>query len=183
MLSQVGENLWLMPSDSGGESVYTLNAIDRARLHYSLSNLYQGFDSVIVDSGPSIEDVVRLCTIRASGLVIVTMAEPTALADAYAVVKIVSSRVPGLSIGVLVNQVVDEGEARAAFDRLAHASERFLNLQLSFIGAVPDDPALQSAARSPDRSRKWGSLGDAARAVHDIVLERPDFFACSTTQG
>jgi flagellar biosynthesis protein FlhG len=183
MISPVGENLWLLPSDSGVESVYSLNSIDRARLHYCLSNLYQGFDSVVVDSGPSIEDVVRLCTIRASGLVIVTMAEPTALADAYAVIKIVSSRVPGLSIGVLVNQVADEAEGQAAFERLAHAGERFLNLELSYIGAVPDDPMLQSAARSPDRSRRWGSLGNAAQALRGIVAERPDFFAWSTTHG
>jgi flagellar biosynthesis protein FlhG len=181
MISAVSENLWLLPSDSGGESVYSLNPLDRARLHYCLSNLYQGFDSVVVDSGPSIEDVVRLCTIRASGLVIVTMAEPTALADAYAVIKIVSSRVPGLSIGVLVNQVVDEREGQAAFERLAHAGERFLNLQLSYIGAVPDDPALQSAARSPDRTRRWGSLGKAAQALRSIVAESPEFFAWSTT--
>jgi len=183
MISAVGENLWLLPSDSGVESVYSLNSIDRARLHYSLSNLYQGFDSVVVDSGPSIEDVVRLCTIRASGLVIVTMAEPTALADAYAVIKIVSSRVPGLRIGVLVNQVNDESEGRAAFDRLAHAGERFLNLQLSYIGAVPDDPELQSAARSPDSSRRWGSLGKAAQTLRGIVTEQPEFFAGSTTHS
>ncbi len=182
MLNCVSDNLWLLPSDSGGESVYSLNPIDRARLHYSLSNLYQGFDSVVVDAGPSIEDVVRLCTIRASGLVIVTMAEPTALADAYAVVKIVSSRVPGLAMGVLVNQVVDEAEGRAAFDRLAHAGKRFLGLQLSYIGSVPDDPALQSAAKRPDRSRQWGSLGEAAQALRAIVADRPDFFSWSTTQ-
>jgi flagellar biosynthesis protein FlhG len=182
MLNRVSDNLWLLPSDSGGESVYSLNPIDRARLHYSLSNLYQGFDSVVVDSGPSIEDVVRLCTIRASGLVIVTMAEPTALADAYAVIKIVSSRVPGLSIGVLVNQVMNDDEGKSAFDRLAHAGERFLNLELSYIGSVPDDPTLQSAAKSPDCTRQWGSLGKAAHALRDIVAERPDFFAWSTAQ-
>lgn len=177
MVSPVGDNLWLLPSDSGEDTVYSLTAIDRARLHYRLSTLYSQFDAVVVDAGPSIEDVVRLCTIRASGLVIVTVAEPTALADAYAVIKIVNSRVPGLSIGVLVNQVSDETEGEAAFDRLAHAGERFLDLELNYIGAVPDDPALQSAARSPDRSRQWGSLGKAASALRGIVAEHPNFFA------
>jgi flagellar biosynthesis protein FlhG len=180
MISHVDENLWLLPSDSGEESVYSLNPIDRSRLHYCLSNLYQGFDTVVVDSGPSIEDVVRLCTIRASGLVIVTVAEPTALSDAYAVIKIVSSRIPGLSIGVLVNQVFDDAEGRDAFGRLAHAAERFLNLKLSYIGAVPEDPVLQSAARSPERARRWGSLGRAAQSLRGILAESPDFFAWST---
>jgi flagellar biosynthesis protein FlhG len=182
LLNHVSDNLWLLPGDSGGEAVYSLNSIDRARLHYSLSNLYQGFDSVVVDSGPSIEDVVRLCTIRASGLVIVTIAEPTALADAYAVIKIVNSRVPRLSIGVLVNQVIDDAAGRAAFDRLAHACVRFLNLQLRYIGSIPNDPELHAAAKSLDRSRQWGSLGKAAHALRGIVAERPDFFAWSTTR-
>lgn len=183
MVAPVGDNLWLLPSDSGVDSVYSLTPIDRARLHFRLSTLYDRFDAVVVDAGPSIEDVVRLCTIRASSLLIVTVAEPTALADAYAVIKIVAARVPGLSIGVLVNQVRDKAEGAAAFDRLAQAGERFLNLRLSYIGPIPEDPALQSAARNPDPRRRWGSLGCASTALRGIVAEQPDFFAWSTTRS
>jgi flagellar biosynthesis protein FlhG len=183
MLRPVEENLWLLPSDSGTDAVYSLNPIEQARLHYRLSTLYDQFDAVLVDSGPSIQDVVRLCTIRASGLVVVTVAEPTALADAYAVMKIVNSRVPGTSINVLVNQVQTESEGAAAFDRLTQAARRFLNIELAYLGAVPADPQLRLAARNPDRSRHWGSVGSAAQALRRIVADRQDLFAWPATRG
>ena len=183
MISPVGENLWLLPSESGTVSVYSLNPMDRARLHYQLSTLYDRFDAVLVDSGPSIEDIVRLCTIRATGLVIVTVAEPTALADAYAVTKIVDSRVPGISISVLVNQVRCEEEGQEAFDRLAQAGQRFLNLRLRYIGAVPEDPDLHAAARNPDPSRVWSSIGSAATALRQIAADQSSFFARPTAQN
>lgn len=181
MLSPIAENLWLLPSDSGTDTVYALTALDRARLHYRLSTLYDRFDTVLVDSGPSMEDVVRLCTIGASGLVLVTVAEPTALADAYAVMKIVYTRVPGVSVNVLVNQVNHEEEGRAAFERLAEAGQRFLDMSPGYLGAVPADPELLLAARTPDRERKWAAIGSAAHALRGIVVNQPALFDRPTT--
>jgi flagellar biosynthesis protein FlhG len=175
-IRSVGPNLWLLPSDSGADSLYTLDAIQRARLHYRLSTLYERFDAVIIDSGPAIEDVVRLCTIGASGLVVVTVAEPTALTDAYALIKIVATRVPGLPAGVLVNYVQEDEEGPAAFDRLATACRRFLQMELEYLGAVPMDPTLQMAVRRPERLRNWQSVGRAERTLRRIVAARTGLF-------
>jgi flagellar biosynthesis protein FlhG len=175
-IRSVGPNLWLLPSDSGADSLYALDAVQRARLHYRLSTLYDRFDAVIIDSGPAIEDVVRLCTIRASGLVVVTVAEPTALTDAYALIKLVTARVPDLPVGVLVNHVQNDAEGPAAFDRLATASRRFLQLELEYLGAVPKDPTIENAVRQPDRLRDWQSLGPAGLALRRIVAQRDSLF-------
>lgn len=176
MIRPVGPNLWLLPSDSGADSLYSLDAVARARLHYRLSTLYDRFDAVVIDSGPSIEDVVRLCTMRASGLIVVTVAEPTALTDAYALIKIVTARVPGLAVSVLANHVSSEAEGHAAFDRLAVASQRFLRLDLEYLGSVPADPTIQSAVRHPDRFKHWESRGPAAVALQHIVAQQQGLF-------
>jgi flagellar biosynthesis protein FlhG len=175
----VGPNLWLLPSDSGADSLYSLDAVARARLHYRLSTLYDRFDTVIIDSGPGIDDVVRLCTMRATGLVVVTVAEPTALTDAYALIKIVSHRVPGLAVKVLVNHASSESEAQAAFDRLVTATRQFLQLDLEYLGAVPEDTSLQAAVRQPDRLKHCRSSSPAAQALQALVAERQGLFVCS----
>jgi len=182
VIQSVAPNLWLLPSDSGTDSLYSLTPIDRARLHLRLSSLYHRFDIVLIDSGPSIEDVVRLCTIRASGLVVVTVAEPTALADAYALIKIVNSRVPGLSIGVLTNQAHSIAEGRGAFDRLATASDRFLDLQLDYLGTVPSDPSIQTAVKHPSRLRQWETVGPAAEALRRVVTTKRGLFGGPTAR-
>ena len=107
----VAPNLWLLPGESGAEGLYALDALDRARLQHRLSEVYGQFDVVIVDAGAGIESVVRAATMRATRLLVVTAPEPTALTDAYALMKIVSLQLPELPIDVLVNRCLDARRA------------------------------------------------------------------------
>jgi len=146
---EVAPGLWLLPADSGTESLHALSGVDRARLHHRLSALYDAYDAVVVDGGPGIENVVRIASIRASRLVVVTVPEPAALSDAYALIKIVNLQVPSLPVDVLVNRVLDAEEGPAAFDRLRLAASRFLGRELRYLGAVPEDEALRAMVRQP----------------------------------
>ncbi len=110
LLTPVTERIWLLPADSGAETLYSLGSVDRARLHHRLSGLYDDFDAVVIDAGPGLESVVRVATMRATRMVVVTAPEPAALTDAYATIKIVHAQVSDLPIDVLVNRVVDDRE-------------------------------------------------------------------------
>lgn len=147
LLHPVAERVWLLPGDSGADTLYGLGGADRARLHYRLSALFDDFDLVLIDAGAGLEAAVRAATMRASRLVTVTAAEPTALTDAYALIKIVSTQVPDLPIEVIVNRVLEPGEGPAAFSRLATAAARFLRRGLHYLGDVPEDPVLRRVAR------------------------------------
>jgi len=144
-----GPGLWLLPAESGSPALHALNGMDRARLHVRLSALYDRFDEIVADGGPGIDGVVRLASIRARRLVVVTVPEPAALSDAYALLKIVHLECPALPIGVVVNRTADAEEGPACFARLELAARRFLGRALDFLGAVPEDEALRAAARRP----------------------------------
>ncbi len=149
LLVSVTANLSLLPSDSGDEALYTLGAIDRARLHRRLSALYDAFDAVVIDGGSGIDSVVRAGGIRASRLAVVAAPEPASLADAYALLKIVNLQIPSLPIEVMVNRVSADDEGQAVFDRLHLAAERFLRRELGYLGCVPEDESLRQGARRP----------------------------------
>jgi flagellar biosynthesis protein FlhG len=149
LLVPVREGLTVLPSDSGDDLVYGLTAVDRARLHYRLSGLFDAFDRVIVDAPPGLEAVVRAATIRASRLAVVATPEPAALTDAYALIKIVHLQVPSLPVDVIVNRALDAAEARAAHERLDLAARRFLHRGLGWLGTVSEDAALGRAVRQP----------------------------------
>src|SRR5262249_61411224 len=55
LLVEIRNGLWLLPADSGAEALHALGPTDRARLHLRLSALSDGFDAVVVDSGPGAE--------------------------------------------------------------------------------------------------------------------------------
>ncbi len=160
----VSPGLWLLPSDSGAESLYALSRVDRARLHHQLSSLYEGFDAVVVDGGPGIDNVVRVASMNANRLVVVTVPEPTALSDAYALIKIVSLQIPALPVSVLVNRTQSGEEGLAAFERLSLAASRFLGRELDYLGALPEDDVLRADIRRPG-----ALLAAAPREVDDAI--------------
>ncbi|HXE56685.1 MAG TPA: P-loop NTPase [Gemmatimonadales bacterium] len=172
LVRPVRANLWLLPGDSGAESLYAMGPTERARLHLRLSALYDRFDAVIVDAGAGLEGVVRVSSMRATRLLVVTMPEPAALTDAYALIKIVNLQVPDLPIDVVLNRTDAAEEGRDAFARLATASERFLRRHLRYLGAIPDDPAVRRATREP--GRLLGGLRDspAGALVRELALDR-----------
>ena len=147
LVHPVAEGVWLVPGDSGARALYALGPADRARLHHRLSALYDDFDVVLVDAGAGLEAAVRVATMRASRLLVVTAPEPTALTDAYALIKIVTTQIPDLPVELLVNRITDVRDGHEAHARLAQATARFLHRQLRRMGDVPEDPALRRAAR------------------------------------
>jgi flagellar biosynthesis protein FlhG len=151
LVVRVTDQLWLLPADSGAESLHALGLLDRARLHHRLSGLYEDFDTVVVDAGPGIESVVRVSTMGATRLILVTLAEPAALTDAYATLKIVHAQVKDLPVDVLINRVEDPREGPHAFERLATAAERFLHRGIRYLGALWEDDEIRRAVRAPGR--------------------------------
>jgi flagellar biosynthesis protein FlhG len=124
LLVPVNEHLVLLPADSGAESLHALGQVDSARLHHRISTLYNEFDVVIVDAGPGVESVVRVSTMGATRLIMVTVPEPAALTDAYATMKIVLAQVRDLPIDVLVNRQLSR--AIAARFHIRHESPQAL---------------------------------------------------------
>jgi len=170
LLVEVRERLWLLPADSGAEALHALGPTDRARLHLRLSALTDGFDAVVVDSGPGVEGVVRAAATRASRLVAIATPDPASLSDAYATIKLVHLQAPALPVDVLVNRCDDAAEGAAVFEKLELAASRFLHRTLGDLGAIAENDAVRRAARRP------GALLDAdGTGVADVaarLLER-----------
>ena len=149
MLLSVRDGLWLVPGDSGAEALYGLPAIDQARLHHRLCQLYHGFDVVVVDAGAGVEGAIRLATMGGTRLAVVTVPEVAALTDAYALIKLVHAQLPTLPIDVIVNRTAGSADTQETFDRLAAAVDRFLGRALSLLGGIPETAALRDALRRP----------------------------------
>ncbi|HUK64808.1 MAG TPA: AAA family ATPase, partial [Dongiaceae bacterium] len=55
----VAERLWLLPAESGAESVHALTPMDRARLYVRLASLMDDYDVTVVDAGTGLDSVLR----------------------------------------------------------------------------------------------------------------------------
>ncbi len=174
LVVRMSDNLFVLPTDSGGEILHTLGTVDRARLYHRLISVSDQFDVVIVDAGAGIESMVRCTAASSCRPIVVTVPEPAALADAYAVIKILNLQVPGVGVSVLVNRVTGDAQGQVAFDRLNTASERFLQTPLTYVGALAEDAKLQSAVRKA--LPFWNEPDGAMSGVHPLVAQMRSMF-------
>jgi flagellar biosynthesis protein FlhG len=172
MVQSVAPNLWLLAGESGAESLYALEAVNRARLQHRLSEIYHRFEVVVVDAGTGIESVVRVATMRATSLLLVTAPEPTALTDAYALMKILHLQLPDFPIDILVNRCLDAAEGHDAYLKLATACERFLRRDVGYAGALLEEQSIRLAVRDPRRLLDALQSTQAAQTLRTTVLDR-----------
>jgi flagellar biosynthesis protein FlhG len=65
--------------------------------------------------------------------------EPTSLTDTYALIKVLSNSYGEKRVSIVVNNVASEVEARTAFEKLARAVEKFLQVEVRYVGWIPSD--------------------------------------------
>ena len=171
LLVRVASRLWLLPSALGTEELYGLGVLDRARLHFKLTRAFAAFDVVIVDVGSELESVVRVASLGATRLILVTTAEPGALAGARALVGIVHLQVPALPIDVLVNRTDTPREAESTFAALRDRVGRGLTPSLHFLGGMPTDPDLRHAVWSGDGLTERIGECEAVRTARAVVSQ------------
>jgi flagellar biosynthesis protein FlhG len=123
----------------------------QAALQRVFDEVVQRFDMVIVDTGAGISDVVLFTVSLAQEVLVVATPEPTSLADAYAVIKVLSSVQQRRQIRLLVNQARRLGDGRNVCAQLQQVVNRFVNpnlesaVRLDLLGEVPLDPAMREA--------------------------------------
>jgi flagellar biosynthesis protein FlhG len=154
---------------------YPLLTAERLRaLLDDLRSLESRFDLVIIDTAAGLtREVIGFAT-EADQVLVVTTPEPTAVVDAYAVVKVITASRPDARVEVLLNAARLPREAEEAAHKLRLAVAHFLKREIRFAGTVPFDPAVRTAVQEQKplmihapRSAAALSLQAVARVMAD----------------
>ena len=137
----------LLGGASGLARMADLSEPDRARLVDVLADLERQADIILVDTGAGISPNVLGFTRAADHVLVVTTPEPTAITDAYAVIKVVSRDGGARRISLLVNQARTPSEGRLVHDRIARVAKQFLGATVYDAGHVMSDAAVPAAVR------------------------------------
>jgi flagellar biosynthesis protein FlhG len=141
----------LIGGASGLAKMADLPDEEHRRLLGALAELERSSDLMLIDTGAGISRNVLSFTAAADHVLVITTPEPTAIADAYAMIKVISRQQQGQAsrpISLVVNQVKSAAEARAVFERMAKVALQFLGVKLGDAGFMPLDPAVSAAVRN-----------------------------------
>jgi len=137
----------LIGGASGLARMADLSDDDRQRLVGALAELELQADVILIDTGAGISPNVLSFTRAADHVLVVTTPEPTAITDAYAVVKVISRDGAVHRVSLLVNQVRAPAEAKIVYDRIAKVARQFLNISVFDAGYIPADDNVPLSVR------------------------------------
>ncbi len=166
----------LVPASSGFEDMTQLGGGERLHLLEQVDSLEEEFDVLLVDTAAGISSNVTFFTTAAQETMVVVTPEPTSLTDAYALIKVLSTRYAEREFGVLVNMSRNDTEADRTFAHLSRVAARFLDVSLRYDGFIPYDSELPEAVRRQQAVIELAPRAPVSRAfdaLADRVLSLP----------
>ncbi|MFN2308652.1 MAG: MinD/ParA family protein [Gammaproteobacteria bacterium] len=139
--------LHIVPASSGTKMMAELGPMEHAGMIRAFSELSLRLDTLIIDTAAGIADSVVSFSRAAQEVIVVVCDEPASITDAYALIKLLSREYGIQRFRVLANMAHSAQEGRDLFAKIARVSERYLDVTLEFIGAIPYDDYLRKAVK------------------------------------
>lgn len=138
VITKYTTNLDLVFGDSGltNQNKPTISQIEK--LFEDLNKLSHKYDLIIFDLGAGVTEENLFILSKVKSKMIITNPEPTALMDAYVLIKLLKSNNADDGINVIVNRCFDEHEGYQAFDNLKSAVDHFLKTKINFVAEIPE---------------------------------------------
>ncbi|TVX93963.1 MinD/ParA family protein [Paenibacillus agilis] len=135
---------------SGGSGLHELfNLPDNSLESFliELESWSERYDVILFDTGAGLSKESLRFIAAADETFVVTTPEPTAIADAYALIKVVHRKAEHTSFRLIVNRASDWTEGRQTADRILTVARRFLSLDIAILGYIFDDIHVMKAVK------------------------------------
>ncbi|HEY8278944.1 MAG TPA: MinD/ParA family protein [Bdellovibrionota bacterium] len=170
ILARVAPNVDIIPASSGVMEMTQLTDEKKTQLLDVMQSLENAYDVLLIDTGAGISDDVTWLNSSASEIIVVATPEPTSLADAYALIKVLHQKHKVKAFKLLVNQARSEAEALRVYQQITAVSDRFLNVAIDYLGhvlwddlwtyAVRQRKPIVSAYPSSNAAKNFSQLAD-----------------------
>lgn len=157
----------LIASQSGFTKLLSLNEEALGSLMTELHRLDGYADYILIDTGAGLTKEALHFILSSNEVILITTPEPTALTDAYAVMKMIHLKDPFLTPKLVINRVHSPQEGRETGERLQMVTQKFLRLSPTILGYIHEDAHVGQGVR---RQEPFLLLYPNSKASLDIRL-------------
>ncbi len=140
--------LKVIPGASGVQALAELSPAEHTGLIRAFSEVAADTELLIVDTAAGISDTVLSFSRASHEIVVVVCDEPASITDAYAIIKLLNRDYGHQRFRVLANMVRTAQEGRDLYNKMCRVTDRYLDVTLGFMGAVPYDDSLRKAVKT-----------------------------------
>ncbi|MDR0662551.1 MAG: MinD/ParA family protein [Spirochaetaceae bacterium] len=170
ILVETEYGIGIVAGASGFSKIANLTEDERANFIRELNTLSSA-DIIIIDTSAGISSNVLDFVAAADDAIVITTPEPTAITDAYGIVKIIATEIEKMDMGLklVVNRASSAPEAKKVADRMIAIAGQFLNIKLEYLGFVYDDIAVSQAVHKQRPFMVDSPRSKAAQCIQHLV--------------
>lgn len=135
------EGIKLLVGGSRINSMHEINNEERKIFIEKLMALEE-FDYILIDVGAGANKTSLDFIKAAEELIIITTAEPTALTDAYSLLKITNFFNVKNKIKIIINRATNEREGIVTYSKFKTVVNKFLKINIEYLGCILEDKKL-----------------------------------------
>lgn len=156
----------VLPAGNGIQELTNLSEFQRLRILEEFEDYNENIDIMLIDTSAGISENVSFFCSAVQDIIILTTPEPTSITDAYALIKVLHSKYKEENFSLVVNLVKNEDEAKLVYKQLSMVTEKFLDVELSYLGFVRYD---ENVKRSVKEQSAFVELYPNTFASKDII--------------
>lgn len=183
VVQECGEQLHLLAAGSGVPRMAELNSYELHLIGSGLREVEANYRYLVVDSAAGVSTQTVGFAAASDVVLLVTTPDLTAMTDAYAFLKVLVARCPGARPLLAVNRAHDVEEAEHVAHRIQDVSNRFLGQRPTWIGWIPDDPAVVSCVNRRGSVAALEPESPAARALRALAVKLLEEFSRHHPRG
>ena len=165
ILVESENGVWIVSGGNGLDKILSINKEKADTIIHSFAELDNEFDIMIVDIGAGISQSVLSFFLACHHLIVLGTDEPSSVADAYALIKLITLNTKLSNLIFIPNKVKSQQDGTMLFQKMNAIAGKFLSTSLNFIGAV---------CHSEDYNYAW-SKGKAATSLGNSTTAHRDF--------
>ena len=172
-------NMLILPASSGIQELTQLTPEQKVKILSELDGVIDSVDLLLIDTAAGISSNVMDFNVTAQEIIVVVSPEPTAITDAYALMKVLSLKYAEKCCKVIVNLAGTTQQGREVFRQLNLVAERFLDMTVDYLGSVLFDAKITKGVKQqklvsdlyPD-THASKCFEDLARKIFDPAADK-----------
>lgn len=137
----------VVPGASGLQRMAELSPAEHSGLIQAFGDMAGNTELLIIDTAAGISETVISFARAAHEIVVVVCDEPASITDAYAMIKLLNRDYGHTRFRVLANMVKSAQEGHELYSKMCRVTDRYLDVMMSYLGAIPFDENLRKAVR------------------------------------
>lgn len=168
------ENISIITGGTGLTNLFKLDEPKFLRFMGEFNEFLKEYDYIIFDMGAGITDDSVKFLLCVDELIVITTPEPTAVMDAYSIMKYLHSINHEVPFYLVCNRIFSVKEGKETIDRLQNALQKFLQKEANVLGYLPDDRIVSHAVFKQIPFTVYDSEADVSKAIRSLASRYED---------